>query len=271
MQQRLIESFLPIIYLHYNEQYLPCTPEWYIENSALCDVEDREVVKVGDLTSENLYALSSLRGKPEKQYLRFDGPVTGQNLNVPYLVRFRDDDPRYYDICVMFFFAYNGAYKILGGLMEKGGHYADLEHVTLRVDRQTLKLESVYFSAHARPEGMWVDAKDVEFEDGRPVVYAALGSHAMYPRADRWWRIAGFANDITDKGFKWDPRNYDLLTEQTSWCKYRGYFGAKDDVRSPRYQSFWDGELMFSSNVWSRMFGFINTEWCIMNCTKSYE
>jgi hypothetical protein len=93
MQQRLIESFLPIIYLHYNEQYLPCTPEWYIENSALCDVEDREVVKVGDLTSENLYALSSLRGKPEKQYLRFDGPVTGQNLNVPYLVRFRDDDP----------------------------------------------------------------------------------------------------------------------------------------------------------------------------------
>lgn len=54
----------------------------------------------------------------------------------------------------------------------------------------------VFFSAHGRGQGSWVEWEDCEFVDDQLVVYVARNSHAMYPHTGRYWRVFGFANDV---------------------------------------------------------------------------
>lgn len=77
-----------------------------------------------------------------------------------------------------------------------GYHEGDVEKIIL-LDDDTGKTHYVYFKAHGRGEGMWMDYDDCEKNDNNDlIVYVARGSHAFYPHPEVYWRIFGFANDL---------------------------------------------------------------------------
>lgn len=117
------------------------------------------------------------------------------------------------DVVVVVLFADNPPYKVLG-CVEKGGHPGDIEHVRIVVSKESQEIVRVFYSAHAPPEGLWVDRKDIEFEGTRPVVFLAKHSHACYHRPGRHFRIWGLANDLCDRGFTWQPRHVALTLEE---------------------------------------------------------
>lgn len=57
----------------------------------------------------------------------------------------------------------------------------------------------VYFSAHSRGQGVWVDWEDCERIENHLVCYVARGSHAMYPYPGTYYRVFALANDCCSK------------------------------------------------------------------------
>lgn len=99
---------------------------------------------------------------------------------------------------VSLFFRENPGYKIAPGVTI-GNHPGDVEKVVVLLGNEP----KVYFSAHGKGQGQWLDWKDCETQDGILNVYLASGSNAMYPYKGRYYRVFGFANDLCDgKGIK---------------------------------------------------------------------
>ncbi|PVH65101.1 hypothetical protein PAHAL_2G423600 [Panicum hallii] len=191
----LLAAYAPHVYLHPNEPYLPSSVTWFFENGALLhqngsqtpkpvaadgsnlpqgggndggywldlpvDSKQREKVKKGDLAGAKVY----VQAKP-----MLGGTVT--------------------DLAVWIFYPFNGPARAKVGLLtiplgEIGEHVGDWEHVTLRVSNFSGELLRMYFSQHSA--GTWVEASQLEYLGGdggnRPVAYASLHGHAMYPKA----------------------------------------------------------------------------------------
>lgn len=258
----VLKKFLPRVWLHSEEKYFPCTPEWYIQRSSMY-IEEQQVVAKGQLTADTLPDISNRIGNQQLQYLETDvadqvGETDKVPSDIPFLVRWKEDDS-YYLPSIVFIYAYNGPYTVLG--KEYGAHNFDSENVTLQINKSTLELEWMYFSAHAEPEGTWVKGSDLEYYNGRPVVFSAKYSHASYWKAKTWWRICGLANDRTDYGQLWDPQNYVLLTPNgTKWIQYQGWMGGPGPdghVCTPLYKELWDGESQYSCTPFVRFFGWM--------------
>ncbi|CAN6183925.1 unnamed protein product [Urochloa humidicola] len=193
----LLAAYAPHVFLHPNEAYLPSSVTWFFENGALLyqkgsqtptpvaadgsnlpqgggndggywldlpvDNNQKEKVKRGDLGSAKVY----VQAKP-----MLGGTVT--------------------DLAVWIFYPFNGAARAKVGpltipLGEIGEHVGDWEHVTLRVSNFSGELLRMYFSQHSA--GTWVEASQLEYLDAgdgrgnRPVAYASLHGHALYPKA----------------------------------------------------------------------------------------
>lgn len=133
------------------------------------------------------------------------------NLTTPVYVATSEEDGNIY-IYYLYFYGFNAPYDIgpiTGDTFDiQDAHEADLEHVTLELDKNTKALKRIFFAAHGTTEGFWLPANhpDISWENGHPVTFSARGSHADYPRAVTYIRIYGIANDITDKGTRWTPK-----------------------------------------------------------------
>lgn len=169
--------FAPEFRFHPDEQWWPCSIEWYLHKCTLVDglnIIERHV------TQNTLVQYNNPRYQ-----LYFNPEYTnGQQLqlnSVPvYCGVTKKDEYTDYQYCVLF--AYNGPSKLCHTCLEAGEHFTDVEHVTVRVCNETDKILSVYYGAHRYNDGMWVDGDDVQkSRTGSPIVYVALGSHAMYP------------------------------------------------------------------------------------------
>ncbi len=78
-----------------------------------------------------------------------------------------------------------------------GYHEHDREKLILLTSPNTHQIQHVYFKAHGRGQGLWLPWSECEkTPDGHLIAYVAKGSHAFYPRPERYWRVFGFANDI---------------------------------------------------------------------------
>jgi hypothetical protein len=136
-----------------------------------------------------------------------------------YFVR---DQPNTNKLFIYFFlfFAYNGSYNILN-IAEVGSHYNDVEHFTYQIDKNTGKLERIFFSAHGSDEGIWRNINEIEFQyekmkgeqwsedrQKRPVLYCAKNGHGFYYKPGCIFRFFGFANDLTNKGYKYSDYNF---------------------------------------------------------------
>jgi hypothetical protein len=122
----------------------------------------------------------------------------------------------YFYIQWLFLYGYNQPYTItipLGTVFKgdyinlQNAHESDLEHMTMKVNATTGKLEGIEYGAHGGEQGMWLyppgttdnPFKEFTVQDGHPVVFVAHGGHGNYPREGAYTRIYGLANDVTQR------------------------------------------------------------------------
>ncbi|KAI1262737.1 vacuolar sorting-associated protein [Xylariaceae sp. FL1019] len=159
-----------------------------------------------------------------------------------------------------FFYAYNLGQTVLG--TRYGNHVGDWEHAMVRFESGTPR--TVYFSEHEGGQAYtWqaVEKQGNTTRDQRPVIYSAVGSHAMYAMPGTHPYVLPFEmlKDITDRGPLWDPAknfrgywyNHTTTNESealmptqegpqspTAWFHYEGRWGDKiyglDDARQWR-------------------------------------
>lgn len=110
------------------------------------------------------------------------------------------------------------------GIVRSGRHAGDWEMVQYRLDREGRPVEAVYAQHSGAERCSWAT---VEQRDGRPVVYAARGSHASYLRAgtrDRTWPDP---NDEADgRGRVTPPRLVVVTADAPAWMRWPGRWGG---------------------------------------------
>jgi hypothetical protein len=105
-----------------------------------------------------------------------------------------------------YFYSYNLGTTVLN--IRFGNHVGDWEHSLIRFHHGVPK--AVFFSAHSGGTAYSYNAVEKgrgKGREGRPVLYSAFGSHAMYasPGTQPYVLPFGLLADITDKGPLWDP------------------------------------------------------------------
>jgi hypothetical protein len=100
-----------------------------------------------------------------------------------------------------FFYSYNLGQTVLN--IRFGNHVGDWEHTMIRFENGIPR--GVFFSEHEGGQAYAWPA--VEKRHDRPVLYSAVGSHAMYAMPGIQAYILPFKllKDVTDRGPLWDP------------------------------------------------------------------
>jgi len=238
--QHLVDSFRPLLLFHPHETYFPISIDRYLRHSTL--TEDVVVVEIDSRRGDGDDGRTKRRSSPSSFWNV--GTLTTANICTAYTdaaattLRLKrshraraagsqsDDAPMYarvsetnseFIISYTFLYAFNEPYRVLR-FWEVGAHDCDIEHVTMRIDRDTRELTHVFFSAHGSADGLWLDASSVSRVGSRPLVYVAVGSHATYPSAGTYVRIFGLANDVTSAdGYILDTNRVIVIDEQTEW------------------------------------------------------
>jgi hypothetical protein len=118
-----------------------------------------------------------------------------------------------------YFYSYNLGTTVFN--IRFGNHIGDWEHSLIRFHYGVPK--AVFFSAHSGGTAFTYNAVEKgkgPGREGRPVLYSAVGSHAMYamPGKHPYVLPFGLLADITDKGPLWDPAlNYYAYHLNTSF------------------------------------------------------
>jgi hypothetical protein len=121
-----------------------------------------------------------------------------------------------------------------------GVHEGDWEAVLIGLDANN-KPDTVIFSQHNQPSNCYFG--DVEqTEEGAPIVYVAVDSHANYPRAGSF--DAGFITDFADgEGAALQPGLVILGSSPPSWVNWPGHWGNSrgefDSPTGPAFHSAW--------------------------------
>ncbi|EQB45583.1 putative vacuolar protein sorting-associated protein TDA6 [Colletotrichum gloeosporioides] len=111
-----------------------------------------------------------------------------------------------------FFYSYNLGQTVL--TIRFGNHVGDWEHCMMRFENGVPR--GIFFSEHEGGQAYTYHA--VEKRGDRPVIYSAVGSHAMYAQAGDHPYVLPFKmlKDVTDKGPLWDPAK----NAYTYWYDY---------------------------------------------------
>jgi hypothetical protein len=142
------------------------------------------------------------------------------------------------------------------GIVRTGRHEADWELVQYRVDGAGRGLEAVY-AQHSGAERCGFGS--VSLHGGRPVVFAAHGSHASYLQAGTRDRMWPDPNDEADgRGLVVRPRLVPITADSPAWMRYASPWGAsrahrlnpaeQDSPLGPAFQpSRWDAPAFAAS------------------------
>jgi len=211
--QQIFEKYVPEFYLHPDEPYPPLPIEKYLETTTR---KGNTLVSSLDRHGwhRSNYSYPSLSSVPCYGHISSEIDYDGQPiLRLFYFVTF----------------GFNGSKRILW-LFDAGEHQFDVEHVQVIVDMNTHKVKRVFYGAHGRTDGMWLDASQIQFTDHHAHTYMALNGHGMYPTTGTWPRLFFIANDHTEKGEKWTPKNIVRVYSKeepmtTDWLAMKGKFG----------------------------------------------
>jgi len=285
IEEELAQRFAPVIRLHPDDNYRPANILWYLPRVRMrFNVDwwfDEQILKHGEasivtiITQSNHGQFSGLSSAPTDFFLEQTDKNGSDRLDSYRSQTRKGTDPSgwdcythvrpapaehhrgMYDVQYIFFYAYNG--DIAWGKIESA-HEADFEHITVRVKDDLKTIYRIYYSAH-EGEGRWYaretspEAKDgySVTEEGRPLVYSALDSHASYPWPGEWDRIRKPNDFTTDDGPEWDCKtNIINLGEKlfpkegVNWLQYSGHWGEIGEVswttgpHGPAYQSWWN-------------------------------
>jgi hypothetical protein len=254
-ENKLLNHFIPILYLHSKEKISPISIEEYIKNCELCINGTKTRVKKNILSEPKIVRknkeilinkgninlpLTNFYNNIPNKYLDYCGdyPIPNEyTINDIPIYGIVYEYKNYIDIIYIFNYYYNESYKFLF-LYLGGGHQADIEHIRIRIDNKNLynpniplKVLSIFFSAHSIDQGRWIKPNKIDWYNneinGQPIVYVAKGSHANYNKPGTWYRFFGFANDKTVKNNSiiWKPKRVINLKLEDTLMSYRGDMG----------------------------------------------
>lgn len=206
----ILIKYKPVIFFHNDEKYFPCNADYFVKNSHL--IKNNKIID-NEMTQTKL-------SKIKEDSYTFIQPINDtiihgfaynfQDAPLYYYIRNEPENNKIF-IYFFLFFAYNGSYNILN-IANIGEHYNDVEHFTYQIDKTTRNLERIFYSAHGSDEGIWKNYDEIEFikENGntRPVLYCAKNGHGFYYKPGCIFRFFGFANELTNKGYKYSDFNY---------------------------------------------------------------
>lgn len=264
----MAQKFAPVVYLHSEEDYFPCTIEYYCQHSSLWDGNEC-IIPDGRLNIKKLPTdpeCSSWRLDVEKKAQRGEDPRFLDNI--PFYVNIVEKEDRY-QIFYIFCYAYNGPFWLCGvaesikrcACCNVGAHQADIEHITVEVKKEAYQRSDekesdlvirAYFAAHGSRDGRWIEGKNLKWENGRILCYSAKHSHASYQKRGTIWRCLGCINDHTENYHVWIPKELVYIDDTTHWNQFSGYLGKH--VRTPLRHSWWRDESRISTNWFCRFF-----------------
>ncbi|KAH1598432.1 hypothetical protein KXX34_008157 [Aspergillus fumigatus] len=197
---------------------------------------------LGYSKSEDLLQDERVRDELRKRY--GGEPVkmqeTGGRSEAPAVLLVVDKGNGIVDAFWFFFYSFNLGNVVLN--VRFGNHIGDWEHCLVRFYNGQPK--ALFFSAHSAGEAYSYEA--VEKIGQRPVIYSAVGTHAMYatPGVHSYVLPWGLLHDQTDRGPLWDPLlnshmyTYDHVNDTlrastasplapTEWFYFNGHWGDK--------------------------------------------
>lgn len=235
----IIEKFMPVFYLTKNECFKPMTIDAYLAGSTLVQADPngkKQAHLIKRVNQEEIYEMFKNNPNSSSNYsFVVDDPTILYGFDdvskAPIYTNVVTVGNNTY-INYILFHGFNGWYEWKHLLEDKdhyrcqGAHTSDIERCTLHID-STGKLKRVMYGRHGSEEQQWVDAKDVEMENGHPVVYVAWRGHGCYQRAGKWYRtklpkipddktplfdLRDQMPEICEKGIRWFPLdNYRVL------------------------------------------------------------
>lgn len=240
-----LDKFRPILYFHQDENFYPVAIPDYLIRCSMWNGEDK-VLDVGQITSNSLSQidLSNSDNWSLRDYYPMDGTLTA-----PVYGRIMSETADQITLQYIFFYSFNSGYLICCHVY--GNHHADIEHVTITVNKTTNKIDKMFFGAHGYQDGRWIKGDSLQYENERPIVYVARGSHACYPTSGTYYRIYFLANDHCGKGKRWDPQLEKIANQ--AWLSYRGNWGF-NHVTSMNRQSWWFQETEITTTALRRIF-----------------
>ena len=247
--EALLHTYSPWVYFHSDEIYLPSSVDWFFGNGALLYKKGEESKPAPiEPTGSNLpqggsndgaYWLDLPVDEGAKERVK-KGDLGNSQVYVhikPML------GATFTDIAIWVFYPFNGPAKakvemVNVPLGKIGEHVGDWEHVTLRVSNFNGELQRVYFSEHSG--GTWVDAPELEFQNGnKPVAFASLNGHAFYSKPGlvlQGSKGIGIRNDseksnlVMDTGLSYSVVSADYLGSavvEPPWLNYCREWGPK--------------------------------------------
>lgn len=261
----LINKYAPVIYLHPDERYFPMSAEEYFTSPEVSvkkfvgkkrivngkpTSRTETVIEKGKVNFQELYNLSKKEISNDNLYIDIpdrvkfgSNPTENKNeqgaLTTPaYAIAFEQGDKIY--LQYIFLYGFNAPYVIKNELF-LGAHEADLEHFTVELDKNTKRATNIFYAAHGENEGILLSRDQMMSEGQRylegthPIVYIARGGHGTYPKEGIYVRFVGMANDITQKGLRWEPkfiRVYQKNDERfdpksMGWLYFPGTYGVR--------------------------------------------
>jgi hypothetical protein len=150
------------------------------------------------------------------------------------------------------YFYYYNSFSVLGA----GAHEGDWESVEIGLDEE-LKPELVVLSEHAEAAVCKVGEFE-ENEQGSPIVYVAIGSHANYPEAGAY--ITTLATTTTDdfaygEGESVQPSIQDISKNVPGWVEWPGRWGHSSGIdespKGPALHSEWESPTGYAEDAHS--------------------
>lgn len=176
LEQSLVKAHAPILMFHEKEQWYPMEIPQYVSECKIIvpnqpDMNTDSWAEWVALTPGNIQEQSSLRP------INFPKPLPFDPAHPIYYTVYKPTPGEMY-ITYYFFYADNPSSTFLCGCaVPYTSHLADIEHVQVHLQSGVFK--RMYFSKHGG--GNWVSAEKLSKNDqGRPIVYIGLGSHASY-------------------------------------------------------------------------------------------
>ncbi len=276
--KNLAQHYAPLVYLHPREPYFPTSIEKQIVYLSLfkkggqliskdlnMDTFTEFVQKISDTQN---YELVIRKGSHKEA--RAGDLSHARCYTNPHKVTLKNKN--YIRIPYLFYYAYNGIPRsdnpILDAIIKKGRfgvHEGDWEGIVV-VLKENEELEGVYFSAHGAHEARYYSKRGTDLkkddgyklQEGRPIVFSALETHASYNRsgsltrrARRNWKqkIASKLHilppDRTGMGKVLDCREEGRLEDfnfqyEKTWAFFKGSYGAKAGPTGPAGKEFWN-------------------------------
>ncbi|GIJ98979.1 vacuolar protein sorting-associated protein 62 [Aspergillus viridinutans] len=219
--------------------------KWYDTNHKSMSEDEAANLPLEDLgysKPEDLLQDESVRDELRKRY--GGEPIklqeTGGRSDAPAVLLVVDKGNGIVDAFWFFFYSFNLGNVVLN--VRFGNHIGDWEHCLVRFYNG--KPKALFFSAHSAGEAYSYEA--VEKIGQRPVIYSAVGTHAMYatPGVHSYVLPWGLLHDQTDRGPLWDPLlnshmyTYDYANDTlrastasplapTEWFYFNGHWGDK--------------------------------------------